>query len=868
MAGSEPRRGVAVIAVHGVADQQPGDTARAIAELLVAAPPAPASYRLDDAEDIGLQVLPLHPMPAAESAVPDAPSRQPPTPRGGRPLAKAIAQSMGSDLHRPQWVVDPVQPMAEAPAPPPAPPGITLTDFLLFKAVRNGTPPAVYATRRLALQREGDAAAGPVDVYEMYWADLSRLASGVPRILTELFTLLFRLSQLARDAVAAAARQFAAEDGHARRWRGFSAAQTALDWWFSKGLALLTMQLLMMALLVIPVGWAASRPGFADSAHGALVLLLPAGAALWGLYRFGPRRRGLAQCALAVAGLGALLAASPEHWVVGVVWLLLLSAGYDAVMRVCDARFPMTRFVGWLMWPAVVAVVLAAAAGLPSALPGLEGERGLRIFSFGALRGIEWILAAMVLWWGVAGLGLFAWLLLGQACARVDGFEGRASVATGRLGLFASLGFFVVLTMAAWALLTTPLALSVAGMQYEPLIFKDPALPVIPAPDFLDARYVNSTESFSLVVLLLLALGLHLVVGTLPSVLAEMKLASQNPTRLGRWLTGALRWLDATVMVVAVLAVVAAVVVGIALNSRWLGTPWLETLSMAFPQVPRWSREILAPLVWTAASATVALSVLGGVLSRYVPWLRAPLDMALDVDSHFREFPRQGIPRSRIFSRYVALLEHVAAQGYERIVIVSHSQGTVISAELLRYLRFRAAAADAAPNDNAAALWRSLAPRLHLLTAGCPLRQLYASRFPTLYRWVLARDGDTRMGPRADELGVQRWVNAYTTGDYVGRWLWTRPPRPGGEVSDTMIDERERVDDVYEGAAQPPDLELAMGEAIECDVCIGAGAHTHYFEADQRATAGLIDQLIATPWPRAARQEPVEAEGDSARKAA
>jgi hypothetical protein len=851
---NESKRGVAVIAVHGVADQKAGETAHAVAELLIAAPPAPARYRLTGAEDIGLRVEPLRPSPATEAAADNA-SSPPPNPRGERPLAKAAAQSLRSDMHRPDWVVDPAHPMVEG-APADAPAGIALTEFLLFKALRNGTPAAVYDTRRLALEREGDAAAARVDIYEMYWADLSRLASGVPRILTELFTLLFRMSQLGRDTVAAAARQFAAEESHPRRWRAFSAAQAALDWWFSKGLALLTLQLLMMALVIVPVGLVSSMPGFADAARGVLVILVPAVTALWWLYRFGRRRIGLllAGAALVVAAYGAL-AALPSHWVVGLAWLALLSVGYDAVMRVCDARFPMTRFIGWLMWPAVVAVLLAAAAGLPSALPGLDGERGLRIFSFGALRGVEWILAANVLWWGVAALALLAWLVLGQACAGERGFESRASVATGRLGLFASLGFFVVLVMASWALLTTPLTLSVAGMQYQPLIFRDSAQPVVSAAAFLDARYVNSTETFSLAVLLLLGLGLHVVVGTLPSALAEMKFVTEHPARLGRWLTGALRWLDMTVMGVAVMAVVVATVVGIGLNSRWFGTTWLATLNEAFPQVPRWSREFLMPLVWTAASATLALSVLGGVLSRYVPWLRAPLDMALDVDSHFREFPRRGIPRSRIFSRFAALLEHVASQGYERIVIVSHSQGTVISTELLRYLRYRADhASEGAGDDAAAALWRSLAPRLHLLTAGCPLRQLYAARFPTLYRWVLARHGD-RMGPRATEAGVQRWVNAYTTGDYVGRWLWSRGPRPGGEVSDTMIDARERDGDVYDSAAQPPDLAALMGDSRECDVCLGTGAHTHYFETDQRCMAGLIDQLVAAPWPGAAQHD-------------
>src|SRR5436853_362853 len=44
VAGSESRQGVAVIVVHGVADQRPGDTAKAVAQLLVAAPPGEAQY--------------------------------------------------------------------------------------------------------------------------------------------------------------------------------------------------------------------------------------------------------------------------------------------------------------------------------------------------------------------------------------------------------------------------------------------------------------------------------------------------------------------------------------------------------------------------------------------------------------------------------------------------------------------------------------------------------------------------------------------------------------------------------------------------------------------------------------------------------
>jgi hypothetical protein len=35
--------------------------------------------------------------------------------------------------------------------------------------------------------------------------------------------------------------------------------------------------------------------------------------------------------------------------------------------------------------------------------------------------------------------------------------------------------------------------------------------------------------------------------------------------------------------------------------------------------------------------------------------------------------------------------------------------------------------------------------------------------------------------------------------------------------------------------------------ARELEVCLGAGAHTHYFEPDQADVAWLIDHLIASP---------------------
>jgi hypothetical protein len=864
---------VAVIAVHGVADQPAGHTAAALAELLVAAPaPAGLEYVLHRSEELALHVESMPPSPQARAGEHTLSSAEHPTPEGPRPLAKAFSQSYGSDFNRHHWVAS-GQPAEQAAGHAPGSgglqsPGIELSDFLLFKACRNGTPPQAYRTTRLDLQRRqvgGAAAGGPpldVHVYEMYWADLSRLSGGVPRILTEFFTMVFRLSQLGRDTVRVAARQFNTEAQPSARWRWLRTWQTGLDWAFSKGLALLTLQLLMAALVIIPMGLALQVPGFAPQARDALAIALPLAALLAYLYRFRKTPLSLLLAAAVMGGLAWGLRQPPAPWVVGIAWLVLLSLAYDAFMRVCDARFPFTRVVGWSLWAAVLACILATAV-LTTAAPDsrLNAPLDLHVWVMGALRALELVLLANIAWWGLAGVALLVWFALGHAAARTHGFEGRTSVATGRLGLFASMGMFVVLTMAAWAALNTPLKLSVPATQYQPLIFgtadDNGKFQVEAAASFLQARYLNSTETFSLVAMLMVVLVIHLVLTFVPSVLAETGLARGNPSRLGRWLTFGYRYLDFVVLVIVALGVLAAVATGALLVAGRLDPGLLARLNQNLEWMPELSQRILKPLIFSAASAMVAISVLGRLLSRYVPWLRAPLDIALDVDNHFREFPRRGIPRARIFSRYFALLRHVAQQRYDRVVIVSHSQGTVISTELLRYLKHRGDRAAAAHDrvDHVAAVWTALAGRVQLLTAGSPLRQLYASRFPTLYRWVLCEQ-DGRMGPLAAELGVQRWINAYTTGDYIGRWLWSRPARPPQDVSDPQVDEVREPDDVYRPAAAAPAPGPWPAAQRELDVCLGSGAHTHYFEPDQHLMAGLVDRLIADPAPQPAVQAP------------
>jgi hypothetical protein len=72
---------------------------------------------------------------------------------------------------------------------------------------------------------------------------------------------------------------------------------------------------------------------------------------------------------------------------------------------------------------------------------------------------------------------------------------------------------------------------------------------------------------------------------------------------------------------------------------------------------------------------------------------RTVIDVVLGVINWLRLHPLDDNPRARICARYVSLLRHLCqwkavsdGRGYDSIVIFAHSQGTVITADLLRFL--------------------------------------------------------------------------------------------------------------------------------------------------------------------------------------
>jgi hypothetical protein len=853
-----PRAGrVAVIVIHGVADQKAGDTARAIASLMVNAGAPRARYTRGDCDSYIVAVPPLLSMvesgPHGQGA-----ARKRVVPRDASPAAagtdkptavslrKALRQSVRSDFLRDNWSTASQPPAGAAatqaasasattsasaaaaatataaPGRPQSAParlmsadaGIAFSDYLLFKW--QGAGHEAYEATRIRMTRRENASGieRRVDVHEMYWADLSRLSGVLPRIVTELFTMVFRLSQLGRDAVDRAGLHAAKHRTRgAFAWGWLIRLQMALDWAFSGVLANLFLQLLLAGLVIAGLGLAAPHAG---RIHIALALLLPGLAAWWYCYLhvLRPLRRSWAVALAVLAALGLCLVPAPwAHWLIGLTWLALLGLLFNYGLRVADTRFPAMRAAGLVFLGAMALTLLAHVAMASFGPDGAgNGAGSLDDWVRAGLRTVEYVLLGVVIWWLLAGGLLIAWAVFGQLAARDDD-AARASVATGRLGLFVSIASFVTLAMAIWALMTTFVELGAAHTAYDPQVFKSGLLCFLNGGSFLHLRYQRSTETFALAAGLTLALALYLGVVLVPSVLAEVRKTVGTAHALGRWLTGGYRRLDGFVTGLTIASVLMACGVGVLLALARLGVEPDGWVGAAAHGVGELSEFVLKPLVLSAATAAAALSAFGGVLSRYAPWVRLPLDVALDVDNHFREFPRSAIPRARIFSRYVALLESVAAQGYDRVVIVAHSQGTVISAELLRYLQHRARwLAQACPNDRVVKLWSQLEGRVDLLTAGCPLRQLYAARFPHLYEWV--------MQARAGDVGVCRWVNAYATGDYVGRWLWADPP-------------------LYKPS--PP---VTVTAGPEHDVCLGSGAHTHYFDQEQVLVARWIDALV------------------------
>jgi hypothetical protein len=814
MSEASPSERVAVIVVHGIADQMHGKTSADVAVQLAAGSQAQVIYG-----DIPIEVA------AVEPAVPF--SRW--NPEGWlERISKSMRQSLRSDFVDERGSARPDAPGTDATQTRNSlvDHGVRFTDYLFAKATEGRGAETAPRHYRMPVQRMADGKR-QTDVFEMYWADLSRLGGNVTRLVAELFTLLFHLSKLGTDTISLA--DVALPPSGVLHW--LARAHRGANWVFSRVLALLFLQLLMCVLLLVPAALAVGN----DRAVGLWGAgLLAAAVAVACVYRL---RRGWVWgfwgglFTAVLLGWCAVTYPAECAWGVMLGGLMLLLGLYRRFLGYCEERFRAVYGVGLLL----MAFTLSGVAW--GALEHDAAEAGPALVA-GVLRASEVLLLMQLSAWVVmAGLVAVA-VGLGEWACRPghDSPERRQSVVTARLGLFISMGIFLAFVMTAWALMARPLESLVEGLHYAPWWFADVTVDDrMLAARYLALRFNASTDTFAVVAVMLLALLGFVALVFLPSVLVELRLANwRGAPQLGHWLTAGFKALDRLVrwwswFITAALVVVAVLLVGSQLARVGIYLPWP---GMDALPIGTWSGDLLSKLVVVVAGGAVSLVALGGVAIRRLAALRAPLDAALDVDNHFREFPRHAIPRVMIFERYVAVLEHVLAQGYDRIVIVAHSQGTVITADLLRYLKRRHRLQPAGGDkDRLVKLAAQLAEKnIRLLTAGSPLRQLYALRFPCQYGWVLDDPGvNVGPDPRRD-LGVASWVNVWGAGDYVGRWLWS--PARDAAMPALAVDPQ-----AYEGkpVQQAPDYR---------DVCLGADAHTHYFDLDNAVMLGELRALV------------------------
>ena len=232
-----------------------------------------------------------------------------------------------------------------------------------------------------------------------------------------------------------------------------------------------------------------------------------------------------------------------------------------------------------------------------------------------------------------------------------------------------------------------------------------------------------------------------------------------------------------------------------------------------------------------------------------VSGLRGGLDVALDIVSYLHPFPKNRTTRARILSRYASLLKYIVdwrdpndpGTGYSRIVILTHSQGSVITSDLLRALSAGTVARDnGLENLSVPSSGKEHHVPVRLLTMGSPLVQLYRARFPDLY------DLDQNADPRESHRGLESWWNLYRSGDYVGRMIFR---------------------DLKDKSNYLPSVDYTLnadGKSVPVwETCIGPGAHTHYWgEHAPPSVVKKFDYLIASdqiedPEPDEVPSEPV-----------
>src|SRR5258705_4152595 len=360
--GLEPR--VAVIAVHGVADQEPGDSAEAITALLLSRSDGEAKsktcYEAFQSRTIYVPVAPARAGGVSADFV-----KAELTASGKGIGEKAMREEEPDKPGLREMVTEKFQEAKpgyrETLQEGSQTPGGADAGLIYMRSLLGAYPGQAGRQSYKTLRLEGrrcDAAGKPgpsVDVYEVHWADLSQLGSGPVRVFSALYQLVLHISELGRGALEDGFSEF----GCGKRWTKLVKYQELAVRQLTVAIPLFNLVLLATFLTAILADIAGdpatlagetaakvlkSRPGF--SAIAGMVILLIGGAywyagkrqqpntTKWWLIPIGSIFYG--------AGVGAglvPLTREPGLLLLGEGWILAIF-GMDALLKKYDSVRP------------------------------------------------------------------------------------------------------------------------------------------------------------------------------------------------------------------------------------------------------------------------------------------------------------------------------------------------------------------------------------------------------------------------------------------------------------------------------------------------------------------------------------------------
>jgi hypothetical protein len=854
---------VAVIAVHGISDQKPYASARAIVNLLLAqTDPTQSTYTPFNERFIRVKVAPVKPQ--AKINIQDFSGWNEPVLRA---LAKLQPQGLAY-LCSKLWVsADERGPyvrrlLTGKPLDPEDP--LCKPDYLFMRdQIEAYKHRSIYDSICLEGQcttidpHTNVKTKIQVDIYEMYWADLSRLPEGFIPFLAKFSQLLSHLSILGRQCInhAQVENQSLTQHNILNIWQWYSTTQALASRIISLILPTLNLFLLVVALMNLPGKIPFIYINHIASITNGILLTLLVGCIflirnkisswIWLLFPFCVGLFGAITLELfifrhfeAALGFGAYKLLAME-WAV-----LLCAAIWFTLVKWCNFTYPGTN-----IFTLSVAIPLGLMT-LNFLFVAPNSPQGVTLVS---LHMIEVIYLLMLGGWLSFLLLYFATLVIEKlAIFSISQDRSEEKILVKQASLTAHFTLAVSSLLYSSITMTLWIALSLLSEKllpeekfYKPLLFLKQIQPSYKPADFAHRLTVlaGSAITWSIVIGTLLAIVLFLLV-LLPSLLTEKfttfwRQDYKNVTiqGFGNWLShgskliiGPVNWIICIFIPVLFLVWILDEISLLSGNS--------SILSIVFKETPLAYKTTDTLLTLVAGFLTVSISGLiafGERLNKLSLGLRGILDAVLDIDNYLCLHPRDSNSAARIFARYSSLLRYLCScpdeetEPYDAFIIVAHSQGTVISADLLRFLKIDPdpALAQIAESNN-----------IYLFTMGSPLRQLYSYLFPHRYHWVNNKPSSTttsleippQINPSPQALfGVRIWVNTFRSGDYVGRYLWR---------SDRAINQWLKVN-----LGTQPTYISEDPDRTRREFCLGGGAHTHYWDFAPEV-AQEIDRLI------------------------